>query len=67
MQAFDALTAERSVARRTLLRGLGAAVGAAVLGPQVAQAQTARGTPLGPPSTITQPPRDFSASGAPTT
>ena len=49
--------------RRTLLRHFGAAVGAAVLAPGVARAQAR----LGPPSTITTPPRDFGPNGAPTT
>jgi gluconolactonase len=55
------------VGRRSLLRGVGAAVGAAILVPQGVRAQAARGAPLGPPSTITQPPRDFGPNGAPTT
>src|SRR5437763_13166808 len=54
-----------SVSRRKLLRGAGAALGAAALAPRSLHAQAA--APLGPPSTITQPPRDFSPSGAPTT
>ena len=47
-------------ARRRLLRGVGAAVGAAILAPRLAQAQSAAAGPVAPPSTITQPPRDFS-------
>jgi len=48
-------------------RGLIAAgIGAAALAPGLALAQ-ARATPPGPPSTITNPPRDFSPRGAPTT
>jgi gluconolactonase len=56
-----------SVLRRKLLRGVGAAVGAAIVVPRWAQAQAAPGGPAAPPSTITQPPRDFSRRGAPTT
>ena len=56
-----------SVLRRKLLGGVGAAVGVAALVPQWARAQAASAGPMGPPSTITQPPRDFSANGAPTT
>jgi gluconolactonase len=56
-----------SVLRRKLLRGVGAAVGAAIVVPRWAQAQAAGGGPAAPPSTITQPPRDFSRRGAPTT
>ena len=57
-----------SVLRRRLLRGVGAAVGAAIVVPRWAQAQAAApGAPAAPPSTITQPPRDFSRRGAPTT
>ena len=55
-----------SIQRRYLIRGVGAAIGAAVLAPQVVGAQGAGGS-LGPASTITQPPRDFSSRGAPTT
>ena len=63
--AQEAYDPERSaVSRRTMLRSVGAAVGAAVLAPRLAGAQT---PPVGPPSTITQPPRDFSPRGAPTT
>ena len=61
-EAYD--PENRSVSRRTMLRSVGAAVGAAVLAPRLAGAQT---PPVGPPSTITQPPRDFSPRGAPTT
>ena len=53
--------------RRKLLRGLGAAVGTAMVVPRWAQAQSASAGPMAPPSTITQPPRDFSPQGAPTT
>ena len=53
--------------RRRVLRTAGAALGAAMLAPQLARAQGANRQPLGPPSTITQPPRDFSPNGAPTT
>jgi gluconolactonase len=50
-----------------MLRGMGVALGAATLVPRVTDAQPAASTPPGPPSTTTQPPRDFSARGAPTT
>ena len=56
-----------SALRRKLITGVGAAVGVAALVPQWARAQAAAPAPMGPPSTITQPPRDFSANGAPTT
>ena len=53
--------------RRTLLRRMGVAmVGAALVGPRLAQAQ-GRAGPVAPPSVITQPPRDFGPNGAPTT
>jgi gluconolactonase len=51
--------------RRRLMVGAGAAVGAALLAPRAAHAQA--GQPAAPPSTITQPPRDFGPNGAPTT
>src|SRR6267142_2010066 len=63
--AQEAYDPEHSgMSRRTMLRSVGAAVGAAVLAPRLAGAQT---PPVGPPSTVTQPPRDFSPRGAPTT
>ena len=53
--------------RRTLLRRMGVAmVGAALIGPRLAQAQ-GRAGPVAPPSVITQPPRTFGPNGAPTT
>ena len=56
----------RATLRRKLLRTAGLAVGAAALTPRWLQAQ-AVAKPVGPPSTITQPPRDFGPGGAPTT
>jgi gluconolactonase len=56
-----------SIVRRKLLRGMGAALGAAVLAPGLARAQSVPLGPVAPPSTVSNPPRDFSASGAPTT
>ena len=53
------------MSRRKMLRGVSVAVGAAVLAPQLARAQPPK--PVAPPSTITQPPRDFGPGGAPTT
>src|SRR5499427_3152558 len=53
--------------RRRILRNMGAALGAAVLAPRLAQAQAAASGPAAPPSVITQPPRDFGPGGAPTT
>ena len=53
-----------SLSRRTLVGAAG--IGAATLAAGKAFAQ-ATPTPVGPPSTITQPPRDFSRNGAPTT
>jgi gluconolactonase len=56
-----------SLSRRNAIRNVGVALGAAMLSPRVVNAQTSPGAPVGPPSTITQPPRDFSSRGAPTT
>jgi gluconolactonase len=56
-----------SMSRRKMLHSVGVAVGAAMLAPRLAGAQTPPAGSLGPPSTITQPPRDFSSGGAPTT
>src|SRR5829696_1051285 len=55
-----------SLSRRTLLGGAGAALGGALVFPRWANAQ-ASAAPVAPPSTITQPPRDFGPQGAPTT
>ena len=56
-----------SISRRVMLRSVGAAVGAAVLAPRLAGAQTPPSGPVAPPSTVTSPPRDFGPRGAPTT
>ena len=64
-EAYDSAAGD-SISRRGMLRCVGAAVGAAVLAPRLVSAQTPP-SPIGPPSTITQPPRDFSPRGAPTT
>jgi gluconolactonase len=45
---------------------MAATIGAALIAPRLAQAQGKPG-PVAPPSVITQPPRDFSPNGAPTT
>ncbi len=54
------------MSRRTLIRTMGAVAGAAVLAPGLARAQTPP-APVGPPTVITNPPRDFGPGGAPTT
>src|SRR5436305_7620960 len=56
-----------STSRRNAIRTVGVALGAAILAPRLAAAQSPASVPVGPPSTITQPPRDFSPRGAPTT
>jgi gluconolactonase len=53
----------RTLSRRTVIN-MGVGAGALALGARVASAQTG---PQAPPSTVTQPPRDFSPRGAPTT
>ena len=56
-----------AVSRRSILvRGAGAALGAAMLAPRWLRAQ-GKAAPVGPPTVISQPPRDFSERGAPTT
>src|SRR5262245_9575360 len=54
-----------TLSRRGFVRALGAGVGAVALGAAAARAQTP--APMGPPSTVTTPPRDFGPTGAPTT
>lgn len=65
MARQDALSpASRRLSRRTIIAAMGA--GAAAIGSGAAFAQRRDG-PVEPPSTITNPPRDFSRRGAPTT
>jgi gluconolactonase len=54
----------RTLSRRTLVGAVGVTAATLAAGKAFAQATP---TPVGPPSTITQPPRDFSRNGAPTT
>jgi gluconolactonase len=60
----EKLSQDKTVSRRTLVQALAAGAGAMVAGAGTAAAQVA---PAAPPSTITNPPRDFSPRGAPTT
>jgi gluconolactonase len=55
-----------AVSRRTLVQGLAVGAAATAAGISKALAQNAP-APIGPPTTITSPPRDFSPRGAPTT
>jgi gluconolactonase len=55
---------QRTISRRTLIRGLGAVAGGAALAPRVASAQ-APPRPAEPPTVITTPPRDFGPSAPP--
>src|SRR5438270_5427400 len=55
------------ISRRTLIRALGTVAGVAAVAPRVALAQAPPGGPATPPSTVTNPPRDFGPGGAPTT
>src|SRR5437773_11263925 len=52
----------KMMSRRTMMKAMGAAAGAAVVVPGVALAQ---GTPAEPPSTVTTPPRDFGPNAPP--
>jgi gluconolactonase len=54
----------RTLSRRTLVGAAGVTAATLAAGKAFAQATP---PPVGPPSTITQPPRDFSRHGAPTT
>ena len=60
----EKLDHDKALSRRTLVQALAAGAGAMVAGTGTAAAQPA---PVAPPSTITNPPRDFGPSGAPTT
>ena len=55
-----------SITRRKLI-GAGVTLGAGALTTGIVRAQSPASGPVAPPSTITQPPRDFSERGAPTT
>ncbi|HMF61660.1 MAG TPA: SMP-30/gluconolactonase/LRE family protein, partial [Vicinamibacterales bacterium] len=50
--------------RRRLMKTIGAVAGAAVAAPRILAGQ---GTPVSPPTVISNPPRDFGPNGAPTT
>jgi gluconolactonase len=54
------------MSRRQVLRAAGIAAGAAMV-PSIGSGQTQQGGQIGPPSTVTNPPRDFGPNGAPTT
>ena len=64
MSAYE--NAIGGVSRRCVLKTIGAVAGTAIAVPRLASAQ-ARQTPVGPPSTITNPPRDFGPNAPPTT
>src|SRR6266498_2835270 len=55
------------VSRRTVIKAIVAAAGAAAVAPVVARGQANPNGPAAPPSTVTSPPRDFGPSAAPTT
>src|SRR6266404_5901772 len=68
MQHREQRDPETTMSRRTLVHGLAVCAGATVAGVSGALAQAGpQGGPAAPPSTITNPPRDFSPRGAPTT
>ena len=52
--------------RRTLIKAIGVGAGALAVGGRAALTQEVNG-PVSPPSTVTDPPRDFGPEGAPTT
>src|SRR5690349_1335669 len=56
-----------STSRRTFIKMMGAAGSAAVLVPDRVLAQATEKGPVGPPTTVSSPPRDFGPGGAPTT
>jgi gluconolactonase len=64
MNAYD--KDDCAISRRGLLKTAGAVAGATALAPLVAAAQTVGGQ-IGPPSTVTNPPRDFGPNAPPTT
>jgi gluconolactonase len=57
-----------TLSRRTLIRAMGALAGVAAATPLVSTAQqTPASGPVAPPTTVTNPPRDFAPGGPPTT
>ncbi|HVR83689.1 MAG TPA: SMP-30/gluconolactonase/LRE family protein [Planctomycetota bacterium] len=56
-----------TMSRRRMLKAMGTLAGVAVAAPLVTTAQVAPGGPVGPPTTVTNPPRDFAPGGPPTT
>jgi gluconolactonase len=54
------------ISRRTLIKTMAAAAGAATVAPSIAMAQAQQG-PAQPPTTVTNPPRDFGPDAPPTT
>ncbi|WNJ88803.1 SMP-30/gluconolactonase/LRE family protein [Bosea sp. 685] len=61
---YEATSPQGALSRRALIRAASAGVLAAAAGPVLAQTAA---SPAAPPTTITNPPRDFSPRGAPTT
>jgi gluconolactonase len=56
-----------TLSRRTFVAAVGALAGCAAGAPLVTTAQEKTGGPVAPPTTVTNPPRDFGPGGAPTT
>ena len=54
-----------TLSRRIFMKTMGVTAGAVALAPAVVRAQAP--APVGPPTVITTPPRDFGPRGAPTT
>jgi gluconolactonase len=54
------------ISRRSLLKTMGTVAGTAIFLPRLTSAQGQQ-TPVGPPSTVTNPPRDFGPNAPPTT
>ncbi|POR48360.1 SMP-30/gluconolactonase/LRE family protein [Bosea psychrotolerans] len=62
--SYEARSPQGALSRRALIRAASAGVLAAAAGPVLAQTAA---SPAAPPTTITNPPRDFSRRGQPTT
>ena len=56
-----------TLSRRTLIAGIGALAGCAAAAPLVSTAQDKASGPVAPPTTVTNPPRDFGPGGTLTT
>jgi gluconolactonase len=66
-QEVDVSESSASMSRRLFMRTMGAVAGVAAVAPTGVLAQATVKGPVGPPTVVSSPPRDFGPGGAPTT